>query len=63
MLDLDNTDEIIFDDPDAPMDSDDDEGNGAPLGEIQLVNKSVAHFDTHKDSIFSVPQHLKSKEP
>lgn len=61
MLDPDDADEVIPDDPDAPMDSDDDdEGNEAPLEEIQLVNDSVAHFDAHKDSIFSIAQHPKN---
>ncbi|KAG8525807.1 uncharacterized protein KY384_000567 [Bacidia gigantensis] len=40
-------------DEDHPMDSDPDE----PLDEIQLQNDSIAHFDSHKDSIFCIAQH------
>ncbi|KAF2728758.1 WD40 repeat-like protein [Polyplosphaeria fusca] len=55
MLDPTEVDEEIADDGDAPMDSDDDENN--IVGEIALQNDSVAHFDTHTDSIFCIAQH------
>ena len=41
-------------DQDHPMESDPDE----PVEEsIQLQNDSVAHFDSHSDSVFSIAQH------
>ncbi|KAF2142639.1 uncharacterized protein K452DRAFT_326476 [Aplosporella prunicola CBS 121167] len=58
MLDAEEADEEVPEDADADayMESD-DEGDQGPLEEIQLVNDSVAHFDAHKDSIFSIAQH------
>lgn len=51
--------EEIQDDPDHPMESDPDEeaDDGSPEQEIQLQNDSIAHFDKHKDSIFTIAQH------
>lgn len=63
ILNPDEAAEEIVDDGDAPMDSDDDEGeeaeghNDMAQMEIQLQNDSVAHFDEHKDSIFCIAQH------
>ena len=42
------------DDVDHPMDSDPEDD---PETSIQLQNDSIAHFDSHKDSIFSIAQH------
>jgi ribosome assembly protein SQT1 len=56
LLDADEAEEEIVDeDPDHPMDDDDDEDMGDQ--EIQLQNDSVAHFDSHTDSIFCIAQH------
>ncbi|KAI1823767.1 WD40-repeat-containing domain protein [Xylaria intraflava] len=54
LLDADDALEEIddLDEGDVAMDSDDDE----PV-EIQLHNDSVAYFDAHKDSVFSIAQH------
>ncbi len=51
--------EEIQDDPDHPMDSDPDEEaeDISPEHEIQLQNDSIAHFDLHSDSIFTIAQH------
>ncbi|KAK8184936.1 uncharacterized protein BKA78DRAFT_256216 [Phyllosticta capitalensis] len=57
MFDPEDADEIVPDDEDAPMDSGDEEDDGAPIAEIQLQNDSVAHFDGHKDSVFCIAQH------
>ncbi|KKY28491.1 putative 60s ribosome biogenesis protein sqt1 [Diplodia seriata] len=59
MLDPEDAEEIVADDPDALMESDDEADGGAPLQEIQMENDSVAHFDLHKDSIFTIAQHPK----
>ncbi|KAL6710432.1 60S ribosomal subunit assembly or modification protein [Coniothyrium glycines] len=55
-LDADEAEEIVEDDGDVPMDSD-DEGDEGMQVEINLQNDSVAHFDEHKDSIFCIAQH------
>ncbi|KAF2107781.1 WD40-repeat-containing domain protein [Lophiotrema nucula] len=60
MLDEAEAEEVIADEEDAPMDSDDEEGDeGQPVNiqEIALQNDSVAHFDSHKDSVFCIAQH------
>ncbi|KAL9087232.1 MAG: hypothetical protein Q9165_006726 [Trypethelium subeluteriae] len=61
MLDPAEAAEEIPADQDAHMDSDDGEEEGPehdePVEEIQLQNDSVAYFDKHKDSIFSISQH------
>ncbi|KAK1917944.1 hypothetical protein P3342_000662 [Pyrenophora teres f. teres] len=58
-LDAEEADEIVEDDGDVPMDSDEegDEGGQEMEMEINLQNDSVAHFDEHKDSIFCIAQH------
>ncbi|CAI6302984.1 unnamed protein product [Periconia digitata] len=59
MLDEEEAEEVILDDGDVPMDSDDEEdeaGRDVQM-EIQLQNDSMAHFDGHKDSIFCITQH------
>ncbi|KAF2822939.1 acetyl-CoA synthetase-like protein [Ophiobolus disseminans] len=55
-LDADEADEVIEDDGDVPMDSD-DEGDENMQVEIEIQNDSIAHFDEHKDSIFCIAQH------
>lgn len=55
-LDADEAEEIVEDDGDVPMDSDDEDDEGVEM-EINLQNDSVAHFDEHKDSIFCIAQH------
>jgi ribosome assembly protein SQT1 len=65
MLDPAEVGEEIADDEDAPMESDDDEDDAEDQGmdmEIQLQNDSVAHFDSHKDSIFCIAQHPVHRE-
>ncbi|KZF22957.1 WD40 repeat-like protein [Xylona heveae TC161] len=57
MLDAAEAGEEILQDDDAHMESDDDNEDPSALQEIQLQNDSVAHFDTHKDSIFCIAQH------
>ncbi|TAQ86622.1 hypothetical protein B7494_g5057 [Chlorociboria aeruginascens] len=56
MLDPADAAEEIEDDGDAAMDSgpEDDE---EIMQELQLQNDSSAHFDLHKDSIFTIAQH------
>ncbi|KAF1960879.1 WD40 repeat-like protein [Byssothecium circinans] len=53
--------EIVDDDNDVPMDSDDEDQEDGPgqdvRMEIQLQNDSIAHFDAHTDSIFCIAQH------
>jgi WD40 repeat protein len=58
-LEAGEADEIIEDDGDVPMDSDDEgEEDGQEMQmEIQLQNDSTAHFDEHKDSVFCIAQH------
>lgn len=46
--------EIADEEGDVAMDSDD--GEDEPE-EIQIVNDSVAYFDAHKDSVFTIAQH------
>ncbi|KAF4548785.1 WD domain-containing protein 32 [Elsinoe fawcettii] len=55
MLDAADADEILEEEGDIAMDSG-DEGD-EPIEEIALQNDSVAHFDSHKDSIFCIAQH------
>lgn len=55
-LDADEAEEIVEDDGDVPMDSD-EEGDEGMQVEINLQNDSIAHFDEHKDSIFCIAQH------
>ena len=56
LLDEDEADEEILDeDPDHPMEEEDDED--LDREEIQLQNDSIAHFDAHTDSIFCIAQH------
>ncbi|CAI0654361.1 unnamed protein product, partial [Colletotrichum noveboracense] len=43
--------EVNIDNDDVAMDSDDDNE------EITLHNDSVAYFDAHKDSVFTIAQH------
>lgn len=59
MLDPNEAAEEIIDDGDAAMDSGDDYNSGDDeiMQEVQLQNDSSAHFDTHKDSIFTIAQH------
>ena len=45
---------------DHPMDSDPDDDLGVEQ-EITLQNDSIAHFDAHKDSIFSITSHPDQK--
>lgn len=56
VLDADEAEEILEDDGDVPMDSD-EEGDDDVQMEINLQNDSVTHFDEHKDSIFCIAQH------
>lgn len=58
-LDADEAAEVIEDDGDVPMDSDDEgeEGGQDMQMEIEIQNDSIAHFDEHKDSIFCIAQH------
>ncbi|KAK8074433.1 hypothetical protein PG997_009096 [Apiospora hydei] len=54
LLDADEALEEIDDvEGDVAMDSDD----GEEPEEIQMVNDSVAYFDAHKDSVFTIAQH------
>lgn len=53
---------IAEDDGDAPMDEDDDMGDGNVVGEgetieIDMSNNSVTYFDKHTDSVFTVFHH------
>ena len=57
LLDMDEADEVVEHDEDATMDSGEDEDMEGPIEEIQLQNDSVAHFDSHKDSIYCIAQH------
>lgn len=49
--------EIPNEDADHPMDSDPDDADELLDTEIQLQNDSIAHFDTHADSIFCIASH------
>ena len=51
LLDADEAAEEIEEDPDHPMEEEDEQE------EIQLQNDSAAYFDTHTDSIFCIAQH------
>ncbi|GJC84702.1 putative WD repeat-containing protein C25H1.08c [Colletotrichum liriopes] len=52
MLEADEVgEEVNVDEEDVPMDSDDENE------EINLQNDSVAYFDAHKDSVFTIAQH------
>lgn len=42
---------------DVPMDSDPEDNDDALQTEIDLQNDSIAHFDAHTDSIFSIAAH------
>jgi WD40 repeat protein len=55
-LDAEEADEVIEDDGDVPMDSDEEGGEDIQM-EIEIQNDSIAHFDDHKDSIFCIAQH------
>ncbi|CBY02354.1 hypothetical protein IAQ61_006939 [Plenodomus lingam] len=55
-LDAEEAEEIVEDDGDVPMDSDDEGDDGVEMT-INLQNDSVAHFDQHNDSIFCIAQH------
>lgn len=60
VLDASEAEEIVEDDGDVPMDSDDEGGDGDGDDvqmEINLQNDSVTHFDEHSDSIFCIAQH------
>jgi ribosome assembly protein SQT1 len=59
MMAADEAEEVVEDDGDIPMDSDDEgEGDNMQMDEeINLQNDSVAHFEEHKDSIFCIAQH------
>jgi len=54
----DAAEEIIDEDGDAAMDSGSENGDEDEImQELQLQNDSSAHFDHHKDSIFTIAQH------
>ncbi|KAF3768787.1 WD40 repeat-like protein [Cryphonectria parasitica EP155] len=56
MVDLDEVaEEIAAENEDGDIDMSDPEDDEHE--EVQLVNDSVAYFDTHKDSIFAIAQH------
>jgi WD40 repeat protein len=55
-LDAEEADEVIEDDGDVPMGSDEEGGEDIQM-EIEIQNDSIAHFDDHKDSIFCIAQH------
>jgi ribosome assembly protein SQT1 len=61
MLDADEAaEEYADEDGDAAMDSGSENGDPAEdeiMEEIALQNDSAAHFDAHKDSIFTIAQH------
>jgi WD40 repeat protein len=61
-LDAEEADEVIEDDGDVPMESDDEEGGQDIQMEIEIQHDSVAHFDEHKDSIFCIAQHPVNQE-
>lgn len=46
-------------DADHPMDSDPEDVDDQPQEAVQLQNDSVAHFDSHTDSIYTIAQHPK----
>ncbi|KAL8711406.1 MAG: hypothetical protein Q9225_007128, partial [Loekoesia sp. 1 TL-2023] len=59
LLDPSEAAEVIPDDPDHPMDSEDEDpqSDGDRQEEIQLQNDSIAYFDLHTDSIFCIANH------
>lgn len=57
MLDPDEAAEEIPEDMDAAMDSGEEGEEDEMQEEILLQNDSAAHFDLHKDSIFTIAQH------
>ncbi|KAL9605195.1 MAG: hypothetical protein Q9179_001627, partial [Wetmoreana sp. 5 TL-2023] len=60
LLDSSEAAEIVPDDPDHPMDSDNEGSqpdNDTQEEEIQLQNDSIAYFDHHADSIFCIANH------
>ncbi|KAI4175364.1 MAG: hypothetical protein LQ343_001739 [Gyalolechia ehrenbergii] len=59
LLDPSEAAEIVPDDPDHPMDSDDEDiqTDGEAQEEFQLQNDSIAYFDLHTDSIFCIANH------
>jgi len=56
-LEADDAEEVIPDDPDHPMDDENEDEETNILEELQLVNDSSAHLDVHQDSIFTIAQH------
>jgi ribosome assembly protein SQT1 len=56
-LEADDAEEVIPDDPDHPMDDENEDEDTNILEELQLVNDSSAHLDAHQDSIFTIAQH------
>ncbi|KAI0394509.1 WD40-repeat-containing domain protein [Xylariaceae sp. FL0594] len=54
MLDADEAGEVIEDDGDIAMDSDDEGGDRV---EMDFQNDSVAYFDSHKHAIYAIAQH------
>ncbi|KAI9894739.1 MAG: hypothetical protein M1814_002096 [Vezdaea aestivalis] len=59
MFDPSEAAEVIEDNEDTAMDSGSDDGDADAdmQQEYQLQNDSAAHFDKHKDSLFSIAQH------
>ena len=57
MLHEDDADEIVDDEGDVAMDSDDEGGAGGDREEVILQNDSIGYFDQHKDSVFTIAQH------
>ncbi|KAL8967607.1 MAG: hypothetical protein Q9183_002832, partial [Haloplaca sp. 2 TL-2023] len=57
LLDPSEAAEIVPDDPDHPMDLDEDGNDEDTQEEIQLQNDSIAYFDHHADSIFCIANH------
>ncbi|KAI4179246.1 MAG: hypothetical protein L6R41_007960 [Letrouitia leprolyta] len=59
ILDPSEAAEIVPDNPDHPMDSDDEDiqADGEAQEEIHLQNDSIAYFDLHTDSIFCIANH------
>lgn len=60
MIDLEEVEEEVAleeDDGDVDMSDGEDDGQDHPDEEIQLVNDSIAYFDAHKDSVFTIAQH------
>ena len=58
----DAAEEVVLEEDDQPMGDDEDGADDAEaaeqvMGEIELQNDSVAHFDKHTDSVFCLAQH------